>query len=304
MGYREWRPYVTVPEKMAKAERAIKKAKKKGQNMSPVMVSSRRTIAITFWGKAWCNNLETYSDYQNRLPRGRSYVRNGSVIDLKIEPGKVVAQVVGSSLYQVEIAIDSLAKMRWESLIKECVGSIASLVELLQGKFSKAVMERLCAPRTGLFPSPGEIRFRCTCPDWASMCKHVAAVLYGVGVRLDEQPELLFTLRQIDAADLVNRATEFPANERNASTKTNLLDVSGLGDLFGIEMTTDAVAIQATQKRKSTTAEVKRQKSSTAKSAARKANNTTKSITAEKTATRKTRVAVSKKTSSRRPNGV
>ena len=144
-----------------------------------------RTIASTFWGKAWCENLERYSDYANRLPRGRTYVRNGSVVDLALLPGKVAARVSGSRLYTVTIEVTPLAKARWKALCKDCAGAIDSVVELLQGRFAKGVMERLCHAKTGLFPAPAEIRFACTCPDWASMCKHVAASLYGVGARLD-----------------------------------------------------------------------------------------------------------------------
>ncbi|MFN3402041.1 MAG: hypothetical protein ACK4Z4_17005 [Ferrovibrio sp.] len=216
-------------------------ARKAGKAMQPVVIEGR-AIARTFWGKAWCDNLEAYSDYENRLPRGRSYVRSGSVIDLVIEAGRITAQVVGASLYTVEIAIAALPEARWKMLTKECTGSIASLVELLQGKLSNAVMERLCAPKTGLFPTPKEIRFECSCPDWATMCKHVAAVLYGVGARLDEAPELLFTLRQVSANDLVAQAAELPAAKTKAPPKARVLDEDQLADVFGIEMVSPAAA--------------------------------------------------------------
>ena len=165
-----------------------------------------RTIARTFWGKAWCDNLERYSDYANRLPRGRTYVRNGSVVDLQIAPGEVNATVSGSELYKVAVKVSAVPKARWNSICTDCAGAIDSLVELLQGRFSKGVMERICQQKTGLFPAPDEIEFSCSCPDWASMCKHVAAVLYGIGARLDEQPELLFKLRKVDEKDLIAKA--------------------------------------------------------------------------------------------------
>jgi len=208
---------------------------KAGQDLRPVVIEGR-AIAKTFWGKAWCDNLEAYSDFENRLPRGRAYVRNGSVIDLKIEPGKVRALVMGSSLYKVEIGIATLPDTHWKSLTKECTGSIASLVELLQGKFSKAVMERICQPKTGLFPAPKDIQLNCSCPDWATMCKHVAAVLYGVGARLDAQPELLFTLRQVDSNDLVTQAADLPVRTKKSPAKGKVLDEAQLADVFGIEM--------------------------------------------------------------------
>jgi uncharacterized Zn finger protein len=205
MSFYGWKPYVSAAERRKKAEKAAAKAKKAGANLSPV-APSRGAIAKTFWGKAWCDNLERYSDYANRLPRGRTYVRNGSVIDLKISQGEVQAQVMGSSLYKVAGSITAVSRKQWQSIGADCAGSIDSLVELLQGRLSKAVMERICRVSTGLFPAPKEIQFSCSCPDWAAMCKHVAAVLYGVGARLDHQPDLIFTLRGVDAKDLITRA--------------------------------------------------------------------------------------------------
>ena len=235
MSYGYWKPYVPVATRRAQAEKAVKKAKKAGQDMHPVIIEGR-AIAKTFWGKAWCDNLEAYSDFENRLPRGRTYVRNGSVIDLKIEPGKVSALVMGSSLYKIEIGITAVPDAHWKSLAKECTGSIASLVELLQGKLSKAVMERICQPKTGLFPAPKDIQLDCSCPDWATMCKHVAAVLYGVGAHLDAHPELLFTLRQVDANDLVTHAADLSVNTRKTPARGKVLHESQLADVFGIEM--------------------------------------------------------------------
>src|SRR5580658_10662453 len=209
MGYGGWgwRPYVSVAERQRKAAREMERRKKKGQVVSPVIVEGRK-IVETFWGKAWCDNLERYSDFANRLPRGRSYVRNGSVIDLQIAPGTIDALVSGTEIYEVTVKVTPVAKARWQSICEDCAGGIDSLVELLQGRFSKGVMERICRQNAGLFPKPSEIRFSCSCPDYASMCKHVAAVLYGVGARLDAQPELLFRLRAVNENDLMARIGE------------------------------------------------------------------------------------------------
>jgi len=245
MSYGYWKPYVPVAKRRALAEKEAAKAKKSGQNMQPVFIAGQ-TIAKTFWGKAWCDNLEAYSDFSNRLPRGRTYVRNGSVIDLKIEPGKIRAQVMGSSLYQIEIGIAAVPDTQWQVLINQCTGSIASLVELLQGKLSKAVMERICQPKTGLFPEPKDIKLGCSCPDWATMCKHVAAVLYGVGARLDAHPELLFTLRQVDANDLVTQAAELSTKAKTTTASSKVLDDTELADVFGIEMDTPVVTTMVT----------------------------------------------------------
>ena len=235
MSYYAWKPYVPVARRRAQAEKVAAKAAKSGAAFTPVRAEGNK-IAGTFWGRAWCDNLERYSDFSNRLPRGRAYLRNGSVIDLKIEDGEVKAQVAGSSLYKTVVKVAAVPQTRWREISADCAGSIDSVVELLRGKLSQAVMARICKPGAGLFPSPKEISFDCSCPDWASMCKHVAAVLYGVGVRLDEQPELLFRLRNVDAADLVAQAGAglTPRQKRPAAGK--VLDDAQLADVFGIEI--------------------------------------------------------------------
>ena len=248
MSFYGWKPYVPAAERRKKAERAAAKARKGGAHMSPV-AASRGAIAKTFWGKAWCDNLAHYSDYDNRLPRGRTYVRNGSVIDLKITQGNVQAQVVGSSLYQIAIDVTAVPGKQWQSISADCADSIDSLVELLQGRLSKAVMERICMPTTGLFPAPSDIQFNCSCPDWAAMCKHVAAVLYGVGARLDQQPELIFTLRGVDAQDLVTQAGAGLPTSKQHPAKGKVLDHSLLADVFGIEMADSAPMIKPAARR-------------------------------------------------------
>ena len=234
MFYYGWKPYVSVAQRRAKAERLAAQLKKKGHALSPV--TAERAIAKTFWGKAWCDNLERYSDYANRLPRGRTYVRNGSVIDLQIAEGKVSAQVMGSELYKITVNITAVPKKQWQDIGVDCAGTIDSLVELLQGRLSKGVMERICQPGKGLFPSPKEIKFDCSCPDWASMCKHVAAVFYGVGARLDERPELLFMLRKVDAKELVARASAGLPLPKKGPAAGKVLDEAKIAGIFGIEM--------------------------------------------------------------------
>ena len=231
----EWRPYVSVAERRRKAEREMKKLAKQGHPVSPVVVGGR-AIAQTFWGQAWCDNLERYSDYSNRLPRGRTYVRNGSVVDLQIAPGDVAAMVSGSELYRVAVKVAAVPKARWTSICGDCAGAIDSLVELLQGRLSKGVMERICREKAGLFPSPGEIEFECSCPDWASMCKHVAAALYGVGTRLDEEPGLLFKLRKVDEKDLIAEAASGLPMSKSRPAPKRILATDGLSELFGLEM--------------------------------------------------------------------
>ena len=230
-----WKPYVPVAQRRRKAARAAAKLGKAGKALSPV-TAGRGAIARTFWGRAWCENLERYSDYSNRLPRGRTYLRNGSVIDLAIAAGSVSARVMGSSLYRVEVSISAVPARQWRGIARDCAQSIDSLVELLQGQLSTSVMERIARPGTGLFPTQKEISFSCSCPDWAAMCKLVAATLYGVGARLDAQPELLFILRKVDAKELVARAGEGGPQVRRSPGAGRILDASKLADVFGIDM--------------------------------------------------------------------
>jgi uncharacterized Zn finger protein len=228
-----FRPYVSVAQRRARAAKEVQRRRKKGQTITPVIIEGR-TIAHTFWGKAWCDNLESYSDYENRLPRGRTYVRNGSVVDLQIHPGKITALVSGSELYEITINITPLAENQWSRFKSRCAGQIGSLVELLQGRLSKGVMDIVTAHEGGLFPKPGEIKLLCSCPDWAGMCKHVAAVLYGVGARLDHQPELLFLLRKVDHLELIEEAIP-RAGKRSTTGKKTLVE-SEVAGVFGIEV--------------------------------------------------------------------
>ena len=237
-----FRPYVPVAKRRAQAAREVDKRKKKGQNVSPVVIEGRN-ITKTFWGGAWCKNLESYSDYANRLPRGRTYVRNGSVVDLQILPGKISALVSGSSLYKVDITISTLPDRHWRTVKSRCSGQIGSLVELLQGKLSKSVMDIVTAREGGLFPKPNEIKLSCSCPDSAGMCKHIAAVMYGVGARLDHQPELLFCLRKVDHLELIEAAV--PSTGKTTATGETIRE-SEVADVFGIEFA-QTEAAEATQ---------------------------------------------------------
>src|ERR1700738_3048966 len=250
MSYYGFRPYLPVAKRRILAARELEKLEKKGHIVSPVVIEGR-TIARNFWGKAWCENLERYSDYANRLPRGRSYVRNGSIVDLIIERGQVRATVSGADVYSVKIEISTVSRACWKAICKDCLGSIGSLVELLQGKLSKNVMERVCRKGDGLFPSPREIKMTCSCPDWAGMCKHVAAVLYGAGARLDIAPELLFTLRGVDRSKLiVNADADLPMTRTSVATE-RILAEDDVAALFGIEMAPETLTLAAEETKKS-----------------------------------------------------
>lgn len=230
-----WRPYVPVAQRRLQAAREMDALRKKGVDIQPVVIEGRK-IATTFWGKAWCDHLESFSDYENRLPRGRTYVRNGSVCHLDLSKGKVAAKVCGSEMYNVEIGIKPLPAAKWKAIKARCGGQIGSLLELLQGRLSDHVMEVVTDRKEGLFPLPGEITMRCSCPDWATMCKHVAAVLYGVGARLDTRPELLFVLRGVDHEELIEADAEQALSAATSRGGSQRLEADALGDVFGIEL--------------------------------------------------------------------
>jgi uncharacterized Zn finger protein len=237
--YGGFRPYVPVGVRRARALKKMEKLRKKGHDIKPVQIEGRK-ITRTFWGQAWCDHLESFSDYDNRLPRGRTYVRNGSVCHLDIEKGRISAMVSGSEIYTVEIAIKTLPLKKWKEVKNRCAGQIGSLLELLQGRLSSNVMSVVTDRGKGLFPLPGEISLKCSCPDWAVMCKHVAAALYGVGARLDEAPELLFLLRGVDHEELISAEVGVTAAAAGTKSSRRRIADESLSDVFGIEMSEDA----------------------------------------------------------------
>lgn len=234
-------PYVPAAQRKRDAANAVATLKKKGHVVEPITIEGR-AIASTFWGKAWCSHLESLSDYRTRLPRGRSYVRSGAVIHLALDAGRISAKVQGSSLYDVEISVVKLEAKRWKSVVAQCTGSIDSLVELLRGKLSDSVMRAVTNAESGLFPRAKELRMSCSCPDHAGLCKHLAAVLYGVGARLDARPELLFTLRGVDPSELIaeRAASVIPEAQSGTRSARRVLSGSGLSDIFGIELVAPA----------------------------------------------------------------
>ena len=230
-----WRPYVSVAARRAKAKKEMEKLRKKGKAIQPIELDGRK-IASSYWGKGWCDHLESFSDYENRLPRGRTYLRNGSVCHLEVKAGQIEAIVSGSELYRITIKMKSLAPTAWKAIKAKCRGQIGSVLELLQGKLSNHVMTVVSDRTHGLFPHPGEIELKCSCPDWATMCKHVAAVLYGVGNRLDHRPELLFLLRGVDAEELISAEVALPT--ASGVTARDALGEGRLAEIFGIDIET------------------------------------------------------------------
>lgn len=268
--------YVPVAARRAKAARKVASLRKQGKKVRPVEITGN-LIARSFWGKRWCKHMESFSDYRNRLPRGRNYVRHGAVCDLAIQAGRVDALVLGTKLYHVAIRIQKLKPAVWKSIKARCTGQIGSVLELLQGQLSDQVMDVVADRSRGLFPTPRQIKFDCDCPDWAGMCKHVASVVYGVGRRLDDSPELLFLLRNVDESELIDADMALPAG----STQEDSLAEDDLSGIFGIELDTDDTpdsvskprrkAARKARKGRSASRPVSRQRRTRKKARARKA---------------------------------
>ena len=188
-------------------------AKRKREIREPISIEGR-TISSSWWGKAWCDNIDIYADFDNRLPRGRSYVRSGCVVDLKIEYGVIRALVVGSrpKPYRVQIDIKPFSDNEVKAFEDKCRNNFESVEDFINGRFPDSFKEYFTSSSLNLFPKVKEMKFSCSCPDWAVLCKHVAAVLYGIGRKLDDDPMLLLRLRGIDTASfsekIVNREAE------------------------------------------------------------------------------------------------
>lgn len=281
-----WSPYIPVAARREKAKKKMLQLQKKGHDVKPVEIEGRK-IAKTFWGAGWCNHLESFSDYANRIPRGRSYVRNGSVCHLDIKKGEVDAMVSGSSVYKINIHIKPLVATAWTQVKNKCAGQVGSLLELLQGKLSERVMAVVADKKTGLFPSPQEIDFECNCPDYAVMCKHIAAVLYGVGARLDAQPELLFKLRGVDHQELISTDVGL-ATAGKARGKGRRIANESLADVFGIELSESDLKPQGPTKKKVTK---KRGKPTARKSPKRSAKTPKKKASIKKKSSRRVKKA-------------
>ncbi len=297
MSYWGFPRYVSVSEKKAKTTRKLKELSKKNPHLKPVILQGS-SLARTWWGKAWNLNLERYADYHNRIGRGRSYVRHGAVLDLQIAPGEVRALVQGSrsNPYSVSVSIKKLREEIWQTILEQCQGMFESLQELINGSFPRAIGEIFTRRDSGMFPSPKEIAFNCSCPDWAGMCKHVAATLYGIGARLDENPDLFFRMRNVEMGNLIRQAITEHKDKllaRASGKSSRIIDETELSATFGIELEQDIVTVSSVSSgdtvssmlRKSIKKESSGRVKSTAKSPARrKGTKGTKKAVGETTA--------------------
>ncbi len=302
--YGRWAPYVPVARRRSRALSKIAQLRKKGMDIQPITIEGRK-ITTTFWGQAWCDHLESLGDFENRLPRGRTYVRNGSVCHLAIDKGQIKAMVSGSSLYDVQIKIDVLPEEKWTKVKSRCAGQIGSLLELLQGRLSEEVMGVVTDSKSGLFPLSKEIRLSCSCPDYAVMCKHVAAVLYGVGARLDRDPALLFLLRGVKQDELIRANAQEAVNRATRRGGRRPTLASGeLGEVFGIELASEQDSHSSNHtlsKRSESAGLAPRKKKATGTSHPKKSRvakkTASKSVTKKSTKKKATKKRIAKQTS-------
>ncbi|MDD4077356.1 MAG: SWIM zinc finger family protein [Bacilli bacterium] len=234
--------YVSIAEQKTYAANSIKRLEKSlKRSLEPIVLPTSK-LAASWWGIMWNKNLERYATYSNRIGRGKSYVRNGLVIDLQIISGQVNAYVQGTKKtpYKVTITIDKIDEKMVESIKKQCQGKLDTLDQLLEGKFSKELAAIFMLQGAGLFPEPEEIDLRCSCPDWTDCCKHVSAVLYGIGSKLDINPLLFFTLRGIDIddflRDVIQNKTAAVLEKGKACQSNRIIKNADIDYLFDISL--------------------------------------------------------------------
>ncbi|TDD18652.1 hypothetical protein E1218_25585, partial [Kribbella turkmenica] len=167
---------------------------------------SRRPFGATWWGRAWLEALEQRARLDpNRLSRGRSYARRGSVLDLTVSPGEVEAFVQGSRVtpYQVTVRIRAFTTAEWDAVLDVVSAQIGRVAALLDGELPPEVVDDVHAAGLDLLPGAGEVLTNCSCPDFAVPCKHSAAVCYLIADALDDDPFALLLLRGRPRDDLL-----------------------------------------------------------------------------------------------------
>lgn len=184
-------------------------------------------IGETWWSKRWISVLESFN-MGTRLTRGRSYARQGQVISIDVELGQVKAKVQGSmpKPYNVKIGLQPLSSQDWEKVIEAMASQALFAAKLLAGEMPQNIEEAFGAVHLSLFPtSLKDLDTKCSCPDYANPCKHIAAVYYLLAERFDEDPFLIFKLRgrtkeQIIAALREKRTASLPAETTTSPTPT------------------------------------------------------------------------------------
>ncbi len=224
--------YVRVQKRRTYARDIAAQLERQGEILTPA-VAHGKNIANQFWGRAWCHAIDEWQDCAYRLPGGRSLLKNGGVIDLKISRNSVIARVAADQVYDVQLHYRDADPYSVAELRSQCAGKLTGLLDFIQGKLSEEVMQYICNPVYGLFPEYGDFKISCTCLDDAVLCRHAAAALYAVATRLDDEPELFFTLRGIDAKDF------FEAEDILTQTGSNSaegLSADELSKTFGIDI--------------------------------------------------------------------
>lgn len=158
-----------------------------------------RAVGTTWWGQRWITVLEHGSrDGVTRLGKGRAYARDGHVHGLEIKPGMVRATVTDDELdsHLVTLKLGAFDAKTWQRILQQMSGQALFAAELLNGVMPKDIERVFRSVGKSLFPSDThEIDADCSCEDWSSPCRHVAATHYVLGEALDHDPFLLFELR-------------------------------------------------------------------------------------------------------------
>src|SRR6516225_9973543 len=192
--YDDWFPRFPKSKPRA-AKGGIKAQTKRGQ------------FGQSWWAKRWIAVLESF-DIGARLGRGRSYARNGQVLNIDIAKAEVTAKVQGSrpKPYDVTIQVKSLAEKEWAKVIEALSGQAIYAAKLLAGEMPQDIENVFQEVKLSLFPEKlGDLATECSCPDWSNPCKHIAAVYYLIGEEFDRDPYLLFRLRGLNREDLLRR---------------------------------------------------------------------------------------------------
>ncbi len=220
----DFAPRLKAADLQKLAQQRLAELQAGGEELTPV-VNTTRKLAGNFWGSAWMKHLAHCESGGMCLAPGRTLLRHGCVLDVRIAPCSIRALISAEELYEVNLQLAPLDSEQQEQLAASCGRHIDSLLSLLEGKVDAAVLRHLCHPETGLLPTPADWRMHCTCPDWAEPCPHAAAAIYAAGCLIDATPALLFTLRGIEPHTLLS-----------APQESIELDTGKLSSIFGIDL--------------------------------------------------------------------
>jgi uncharacterized Zn finger protein len=184
--------------------------------------SERGDIGEQWWSRRFIGVLESFA-LGTRLTRGRSYARKGQVISLVIEPGEVTAEVQGSRVtpYRVKIGLKKFSELVWAKVEVVLAEQALHSAQLLAGEFPRELEPVFAQTGAPLFPARlADLDLRCTCPDQAVPCKHIAAVFYLLAERFDDDPFLILRWRGRGREALLDRLRALRGDEEVEETES------------------------------------------------------------------------------------